>query len=183
MVPVTVSAHISASREELFDYLVDLGARVAFCDHWMSDFRLATPEPRGRGAAARYRVDAPANKQYVETQIVEADRPRRIVETTHGGRNGRTPGQVTWELSREGRGLTRVDLTVLSDEPATPREKVKERLGGTSRWTRRQAKGALERLRLIFEEGGDGPLARVSVAGWEPQKAPRFGASPRIGRG
>jgi len=42
---------------------------------------------------------------------------------------------------------------------------------------------SLERLRLIFEGGSREPLARASVAGFEPLKAPRFGESPRPARG
>jgi hypothetical protein len=51
------------------------------------------------------------------------------------------------------------------------------------RWMNRQSKTALERLRLIFEEGAHEPLARATVAGFEPLKAPRFGESPRPARG
>jgi uncharacterized protein YndB with AHSA1/START domain len=177
MLPVTVHAHISAPREEIFDYVGDLGARVAWCDHFMRDYRLATPSRRGRGTAARYRLEAPLARQYVETQIVEYDPPRRIVEATHGGRAGRTKGEMTWELERAGHGLTRVQLTIVS-EPGTPREAVKERLG-MHRWTRRQSKVALERLRVIFEEEPEGRLARTTVAGWEPSKGPRFGTGVR----
>jgi hypothetical protein len=51
------------------------------------------------------------------------------------------------------------------------------------RWMNRQTKTALERLRLIFEEGVDEPLARVTVAGFEQLKGPRFGEHPRPARG
>jgi hypothetical protein len=44
------------------------------------------------------------------------------------------------------------------------------------RWMRRQTKIALERLRRIFEEPRDAPLARATIAGYEPLKAVRFGA-------
>ena len=177
MLPVTVDAHISAPREQIYDLVVDLALRPAWCGSWLSDYRLANPRAQGKGAAARYRLDAPGNTQYVETSIVEVERPRLIVEATHGGRNGKTLGEVVWELSRAGNNLTRVQLTVQS-EPGTPRERVKEALG-TRRWTRRRAKAALERLRVIFEEHRDGPLPRATVAGFEPLKALRFGASSR----
>jgi hypothetical protein len=109
----------------------------------------------------------------VETEIVEADRPRRIAEATRGGRSGRSRGEVVFELTRQGQGLTRVEMTVAS-QPGTPREAVMERMGARG-WTRRRAKQALERLRAIFEERPDEPLARATVAGWEDQKAPRWG--------
>ena len=181
MLNVTVEAYISAPREELYDFVADLGARPGWCDHFMKDFRLASPRTHGRGAAARYLLEAPANRTYVESAIVEAERPQLIVEATHGGRGGRTKGEMDWEFSRQGRSLTRVQLTIVA-EPGTPRDHVKAALG-TQRWLRRQSRTALERLRVIFEERPEGPLPRATVAGFEPLKAPRFGASPRVIRG
>jgi uncharacterized protein YndB with AHSA1/START domain len=180
MIPVTAKAFISAPREELFDFIADYGARPAWCDHFMEDYRLAHPDAIGKGAGARFRLDAPGYTHYVEVTIVEADAPRRMVESLHGGRNWRTNGEIVWELTREGRGLTGVEVTMASD-PGTPREAFKEKFG-SRRWTARQLKTALERLRVIFEEQPDKPLARASVAGYEPSRAPRFGASPRVVR-
>jgi hypothetical protein len=51
---------------------------------------------------------------------------------------------------------------------------------GAAGWTRRQTKKALERLRMIFEERPDGELKRATIAGYEPAKAPRFGAHPEV---
>ena len=181
MIPLTVHAFISASREELFDFIADYGVRPAWCDHFMTDYRLAHPDAHGEGAGARYLIATPGYKRWVEATIVAAERPRRIAEAIHGGRNLRTHGALEWELSREGRGMTRVEVT-MTNEPGTPREALKERFG-SRRWTRRQLRTALERLRVIFEERPEGPLARASVAGYEPLRAPRFGASPRVIRG
>ena len=177
MLPVTAHTFISAPREEVFDFVADLANRPSWTDHYASEFRLENPKTYGVGAAARYRVDAPRYRQWVETEIVEADRPRRIAEATRGGRGARTRGEVVFELTRHGQGLTRVDMTT-SSVPGTPREAVMERLGARP-WLGRQSKVALERLRTIFEEQPDRPLARATVAGWEPLKAPRFGLGPR----
>jgi hypothetical protein len=173
MVPVHVHTTIAAPREEIFDFVADLANRPAWCDHFTADFRLAHPKSDGVGAAARYRLLAPRYKPWVETQIFEAERPRRVGERTLGGRSNRSRGEVVFDLSRQGRSLTRVELTIWS-EAGTARERFLERLGAR-RWVRRQSKGALERLRAVFEERPDEPLARATVAGWEPQKAPRFG--------
>ncbi len=181
MIPVDVHTYISAPREQVYDLLADLGARIAFTDHYTGDYRLASAKPSGKGAAARYAIESPVNRQWVETTIVEAERPHRIVEATHGGRNLRTRGQITWELSREGPNLTRVDLSIMNDV-GTMREGLKQRLG-YRRWLKRQAKKALDRLRMIFEEEPSGPLARTTVAGWEPTKGPRFGTSSRAAKG
>ena len=177
MLPVTVRCYISAPREEVFDFIADLAYRPAWTDHYTSDFHLAHPRSQGVGAGARYRLDAPRYGHWVETDIVEAERPRTVREVTRGGRLDRTGGEILFELSREGRGLTRVDMTIWN-EPGTPREALKEKLGAR-RWLRRQSKVALERLRAIFEEHRDRPLARATVAGWEPLKAPRFGVGVR----
>jgi uncharacterized protein YndB with AHSA1/START domain len=182
MIPVTVHGFISAPREDLFDFIADYGVRPAWCDHFMKDFRLAHPDSHGEGAGARFLVDTPGYNHYVETTIAVADRPRRLVESAHGGRNGYSRGEIEWELTREAGGNTRIAVT-FSWEPGTPRERLKEKLLGGRRWTRRQLKTALERLRVIFEEQPDAPLARVTMAGDEPLRAPRFGASPRVVRG
>jgi uncharacterized protein YndB with AHSA1/START domain len=178
MLHVTAHTYISAPREDVFDLIADLSYRPAWTGHFMSEFRLDTPRSSGAGAGARYRLDAPFYKQWVETDIIDAERPRAIVEATKGGRGNRTTGEVLFELSREGRGLTRVDMTIWS-EPGTPREAVKEKLGARP-WLRRKAKVALDRLREILEEQPDRPLPRATVAAWEPMKAPRFGT--RVGR-
>src|SRR3954469_5803897 len=181
MLPVPAQASISASREEIYEYIADLALRPAWCDHYLKDYRLPSPRPKGGGAAAPLLSGAPMSRLYMEVAIIEADAPRRIVERAHGGRNLRTKGGVTWELTRAGSGLTRVEMTYWHD-PGAPREAFKQRLGMQG-WMKRQTKTALERLRLIFEEATDEPLARASVAGFEPMKAPRFGESPRALRG
>ena len=171
---VTVETSISAPREEVFDFVADLAARVAYCDHYMTDFRLTRPKSQGVGAAARFRLSAPLFSSWCEIAIAECDRPRRIVERGRIWRLGRTPTGAVYEFVPDGRRLTRVELTVWS-EPATRLDAFKERLG-TRRWLRGQTKLALERLRMVFEERPDAPLARTSIAGYEPSKAARFGA-------
>jgi hypothetical protein len=72
----------------------------------------------------------------------------------------------------EAGGLTHVELSLLS-EPAKPIDSVKQYLARG--WIKRNAAKSLERLRMIFEEPTDEPLRRVTIAAWEPVKAPRFG--------
>ena len=177
MLLVELHVHISAPREEIFDLISDLSPRVAWTDNYQSEYRLAYPKSTGEGAGARYLLHAPSWRNWVETSIVEVDRPRRLLERTHGGRAGRSKGGVLWELEPVGSGVTRVDLTIWSDA-GTLRERFKEKLG-FRRWLKRGARGSLERLRMIFEEHPDRPLARATVAGFEPLTAPRFGMHPR----
>ena len=173
MVPVHVHITIAAPREEIFAFVNDLATRTSWMDHCTTDVRLVNPRSDGVGAAIRYRLQAPRYKPWVQSEIAESDAPRRIVEHTQGGHSNRTGGEIVFEFSRQGRSLTRVELTI-SSQAGTARERFLEKLGAR-RWVKRQAKIALERLRAVFEETRDEPLARSTVAGWEPQKAPRFG--------
>lgn len=170
---VTVSVVISAPREQVFDFVCDLAGRPAYTDHFMRDYRLARVDPVGVGAAARFQMRAPLAKEYAELQITEADRPRRIVEEVAVGRRGRNRSVAMYDFTTESGGTTRVELTTYS-EPATPIDRLKEI--GAAGWMRRQTKKALQRLRMIFEEPSRGTLKRATIAGYEPAKAPRFGA-------
>jgi uncharacterized protein YndB with AHSA1/START domain len=166
---VTVAITISAPREQIYDFVVDLAARPAFTDHYLEDYRLARANPVGKGAAARFKL----RNQYAELSIREADRPRRIVEELRVGRRGRNRAIAVYEFIPEAARTTRVELTSYG-EPATPIDRLKE--FGLAGWVRRNSKKALERLRMIFEEPPEKPLARATVAAFEPLKAARFGA-------
>jgi hypothetical protein len=172
--PVSVHTFISAPREEVFDFVADLANHVAFTDHYLKDFRLARARSDGLGAAARFVIDAPSARQWGEFAITEHERPRRLALEGHIGRLGRTASWVVYDFTRDAPHLTRVDLTAWS-EPATRLDALRESLGAR-RWLRRQLKTSLERLRMIFEEPPAEPLARATVAGFEPEKAARFGA-------
>ena len=164
-----METHISAPREQVYDFVADLAGRPAYTDRYLEDYRLARLDPVGEGAAARFRMRG----QWAELSIKEADRPRRIVEEIRWGRRARNRAVAVYDFSPEPGGNTHVELTTLS-EPATPIDRLRE--VGAARWIRRNSKVALERLRMIFEEPPDEPLARATVAGYEPLKAPRFGA-------
>ena len=168
---VTVHTTISAPREQIFDFVADLAGRPAFTDHYLEDYRLARAMPIGKGAAARFKL----RDQWAELSIREADRPRRIIEELRWGRVGRNRALAVWDFVRETGGVTRVDLTTYG-EPATIVDRLKE--VGAAGFVRRNTKTALERLRMIFEEKRDRPLKRATIAGYEPLKAPRFGAPP-----
>jgi uncharacterized protein YndB with AHSA1/START domain len=171
---VTVSTVISAPRQEIFDFVCDLAGRPAFTDHFLRDYRLARVNPVGMGAAARFQLKAPFAKEYAELHITEVDRPRRIVEEIRVGRRGRNRSLAVYDFSSEGHGVTRVELTTFS-EPATVIDRVREL--GAAGWMRRQTAKALDRLRMIFEEPPRGELKRATIAGFEPEKAARFGVS------
>jgi hypothetical protein len=141
----------------------------------VSDFRLARTKSDGLGAAARFRLENPGPKQWAEVQFSVFERPRLIVEEGRSGRFARNRFRTIWDLSPEGEA-TRVELTFMS-QPGTRWDAFKESLGGR-RWIKRQNKVALGRLRRVFEEPSDKPLARATVAGLEPMTLPRFGGHP-----
>jgi uncharacterized protein YndB with AHSA1/START domain len=170
---VRVQTHISAPREEIFDFVTDLAARPAFADHFLDDYRLARANPVGLGAAARFKLKAPMASQYAELRIAKVDRPRQIVEELRVGRRGRNRSVAVYDFTQESPGQTRVELTTYS-EPATLVDRFRE-IGAAS-WMRRRTKKALERLRAIFEEPQSEPLKRATIAGYEAAKSPRFGA-------
>ena len=170
---VNVDVHISAPREQVFDFIADLAGRPAWTDHYLKDYRLARPNPYGLGAAARFILKAPLANEHVELAIVEAERPRRIVEEARVGRRGRSRSVAVYELSEDAGGVTHVELTTYS-EPAKLIDRFRQT--GAAGWIKRNSKMALQRLRLVFEDPPDKPLARVTVAGYEPLKAARFGA-------
>ncbi|MDQ3644124.1 MAG: SRPBCC family protein [Actinomycetota bacterium] len=170
---VTVDTVISAPSEEIYDFVADLSRRPAYSDHYLKDYRLARANPVGKGAAARFLLDAPIFSQHGELSITEADRPRRIVEEGRVGRLGRSHTRTVYEFIPESGGATRVELTA-STEPKTALDRFKQRR--TQRWMRRQSQTALERLRKIFEEPAGEESARATVAGGEPGRGPRFGA-------
>ena len=167
---------ISAPREEVYDFVADLSRRPAYSDHYLKDYRLARANPVGQGAAARFLLDTPLFKERGELSITEADRPGRIVEEGRMGRLGRSRTVAAYDFTSEPGGSTRVELTI-DTEPKTALDRFKHRRA--HRWMGRQSEKALERLRKIFEESGGEQLARATVAGAEPGRAPRFGA--RVG--
>jgi hypothetical protein len=171
--PVTSRVTISAPRQEIFDFVADVANRVAFCDHYLKDFRLTRVNSYGVGAGAAFVIDSPLFPLRAEFQIVQMDAPRLIVEQGRIGRWGRTPGWAEWRFVDE-HGHTEVELTVWS-EPATKLDAFKEALGARG-WLKRQTRASLKRLRAIFEEERSRPLARATIAGYEPLKAARFGA-------
>jgi uncharacterized protein YndB with AHSA1/START domain len=170
---VTVSATISAPREQVFDYVSDLAARPSFTDHFMEDYRLARVRPIGVGAAARFKLNRPLAGEYAELTITKADRPRQIIEEIRVGRRGRNRSVAVYDFTRESANVTKVELTTFS-EPATFVDRLKQI--GAAGWIRRKSRKGLDRLRMIFEEPERATLTRATIAGYEPEKAARFGA-------
>src|SRR5688500_12014047 len=174
---VTVSATISAPREQVFDFVCDLSVRPSFADHFMEDYRLARVLPVGVGAAARFKIDLPLANEYAELTITKAERPRQIIEEIRVGRRGRSRAVAVYDFERESAHVTRVQLTTYG-EPATRVDRFRQ--FGAPTWMRRKTKKALDRLRMVFEEPDRVEMKRATIAGFEPEKSARFGV--HVGR-
>src|SRR5438445_2294091 len=160
--PVTVSAVISAPREQVFDYLQDIANHSEFTDHYLVDWHLTRIDSVGLGAGARFRVKAPlARFSWAEVTFAEVERPHRIVEVGRTGKNNRIRTLGVYELAPGASGTTRLRFTVQT-EPQMLSDRLMEALGGRS-WMRRQTNRAMRRLRTIIERG-EGRGRRVTVA-------------------
>ncbi len=158
MGPISLNISVDAPRERVFDFICDLSTRLSWIDHFASDYRLERVAASGQGAAARFRVDAPAGVRYMETVIAEVDRPYKVVEQGRGGRLDRMPIHAVWELE-EG-PTTTVTLTFWT-APATAFDRMRE--FGRSRWWKRRWSKALRRMQELIESGA--AAERTEVAG------------------
>lgn len=183
MAAFTLAKTICAPPERVYDFVADLAAWPAVVDHFVDDFRLARANPVGRGAAARFRVRSPYGKPYAELDIYAAERPRELLLRVRYGRVGRNRAAIALSFMAEEAGCTRLELQA-ETYPMRLADRLRDALCG--RWLKRRVAEALERLRMVFEEPPSKPLLRASIAGFEPEKGPRFGAhagsDPRRGR-
>lgn len=163
MGPIRAEVDVDVPRERIFELIGDLSERPSFTDHFLSGFHLTRIEPTGVGAGARFRVDAPLRKVWMDTTIVEQEAPFRIVERGAGGRANRIRTHTVWELTEGSGTLTTVRL-VFWTEPSNPLDRALEVLSLGSVWQQRGWREALNRLRDLLESEA-APTERVLVAG------------------
>jgi uncharacterized protein YndB with AHSA1/START domain len=161
--PVTVSATISRSREEVFEYLADVANHAEFTDHYLVDWHLTREDSYGRGAGARFRVKAPLSRfSWADVTLAEVQPPYRIVEQGRYGKYNRIRMLATYTLSPGPSDSTVVEYT-FENVPVMPSDRLMEMFGGRG-WMKRQASKALRRLRQILEEDrGRGRRATVAA--------------------
>ncbi len=166
MGPVTVSTVISAPPEEVFDYLQDIANHPEFTDHYLLDWHLTRIDSVGRGAGARFRVEAPANRfSWAEVTFAEVERPHLLVEKGRAGKSNRIR---TWRptSSLPSAGERRRASASRCRPCRRPSRIASWRASGCADWLRRKNQRALRRLRAILEEGAaPGAPARRSVDG------------------
>jgi hypothetical protein len=154
---------IDTPRELTFDFLSDLANRPSFTDHFIADFHLLRLDSVGLGAGARFRFFAPPQARWMDTTVVDLERPHRISERGRGGRANRIPAATEWELIAGPGALTIVRVTFWT-ETRHPLDRAKEVMGWASIWYRRDWQAALRRLRDLLE-AGEPPARRALVAG------------------
>jgi uncharacterized protein YndB with AHSA1/START domain len=161
MGPVSANIALDLPRERVFEFLCDLASRPSFTDHFIHELRLERIPSSGVGAAARFRVEPPLTRLWMETVIEEIDPPHRIFERGRTGRYDRIPVFTVWELLAGPGARCELRLSFWT-EPSHPLDKLRERLGA-ERWYRRRWSRALERLKDLLESGRE--IERVRVAG------------------
>lgn len=102
MKPVTVSVVVPRPVEQVYDFLDKLANHEAFLDHFLVDWKFSGPA-RGVGAKAEARASAPMSQDWTDFEVVEAERPKRIVEQGVGLKGKRrTRGTYTLESLADG---------------------------------------------------------------------------------
>jgi uncharacterized protein YndB with AHSA1/START domain len=163
MDPVTRHVVIGRPREEVFEYLADIANHAEFSDHFLKQWHLTRVDSYGRGAGARFKVDAPLDRySWADMTFIDVQPPYKIVAAGRGGKFNRIKTWTTWTLEPHGNG-TRVEVTTES-EPALPTDKFIEAVTGRRGWMKRQLGKALSRMQSILEEDHDRG-ARVTVGG------------------
>jgi uncharacterized protein YndB with AHSA1/START domain len=161
--PVSVTVTIARPRDEVFAYLEDVANHAEFSDHYLKDWHRTRVDSDGRGAGARFRVDAPLQRfGWADFTLVEVERPHRIVAVGRGGKFNRIKTTAIWTLDTAGHGTT-VEYMVES-EPALPTDKLMETLSRQRGWFKRKVRKSMRRLQAILEENEDRG-ARTTVAG------------------
>jgi len=105
--PVTVSATVPKSTQEVYEFLEVLANHEAFLDHLFADWEFSGPK-RGVGAKAEARVNVPGSQDWTDFEIVEVG-PNRIVEEGVGAK-GKRRTRGTYRLEELSEGGTRISF-------------------------------------------------------------------------
>jgi uncharacterized protein YndB with AHSA1/START domain len=163
MDPVTAHVVIDRPREEVFEYLADIANHPEFSDHYLKEWRLTRVDSYGRGAGARFKIDAPLDRfGWGDMTFVEFEPPYRIAAAGRSGKFNRNKTWTEWKLEPQG-DATRVEVTSES-VPALPTDKLMEAVTRRRRWFKRGQRKALRRMQSILEEDV-GRGARATVGG------------------
>jgi len=146
--PVTVHTEVARPREEVFDFLDVLANHAGFLDHILDKWSFSGPA-RGVGAKAEARQNAPGSQDWTDFEVLESERPARIVEEAASAK-GKRRTRGTYTLEELDGGGTRISFRCEWLE--TPRT---ERIGPffASAFVKRANGKAMRRLAKQLEEG------------------------------
>jgi hypothetical protein len=108
MEPVTVSIDLPQSRQDVFDFLDVMANHEPFTNHILKDWEYSGPD-RGVGSKARVHVSAGGRTDTVDIEVIDAERPARIVERNIGA-GGKRIATGTYTLSDRPEGGTHVQF-------------------------------------------------------------------------
>jgi hypothetical protein len=124
MRPVTATIAVPQPREEVFEVLDVLANHERFTDHFLVDWQTSGPQS-GVGARARMRVKKPGPPDWLDMEVIAAERPRMTVEESVSAR-GRRRTRGTYVLEELPDGGTRISFELawleapLSERLAAP---------------------------------------------------------------
>jgi len=154
MDPVTANVLIDRPREEVFDYLADIANHQEFSDHYLKEWRLTRVDSVGRGAGARFKIDAPLDRfGWGDMTFIDVERPHKIVAAGRAGKFNRNKTWTTWTLTPSGKA-TQVEVTTES-EPALITDKFLNTVLRRRGWMKRGLRKGLRRMQSILEEDLD----------------------------
>jgi hypothetical protein len=144
---VTVSIEVPQPVEEAFDFLDVLANHEAFLDHFLVDWKFSGPA-RGVGARAEARASAPMSQDWTDFEVVESERPSRIVEEGVGLK-GKRRTRGTYRLESLPGGGTRISFELAWLESARAERLIPPM---TRAFVRRPNAKAMRRLAKLLEE-------------------------------
>ncbi|MFC8710171.1 SRPBCC family protein [Streptomyces sp. NPDC057197] len=154
MQSVTVSTDVPQTPEQVYDFLDVMAHHERFTDHYLTHWRYDGPD-RGIGSRATVTAALAGSRADVTIEVVEADRPRRIVERNVSA-GGRRLARGTYTVEPLGTGGSRVAFTY-----AWSRAPLADRLLAplVRAVMRRANRTALRRMAAELDRWGQGPAA------------------------
>jgi Polyketide cyclase / dehydrase and lipid transport len=149
MRPVKVSIAVPQRREDVYDFIDVLANHEQFTDHFLSDWSVQGPA-HGAGARARMCVKSPGPDDWLDMEVVRAQRPTTTVEEAVSARGRRrTRGTYLLDETPDGGTVVAFELAWL-DAP------LRERLTAplTRAIVRRANAKSLERLAAALAARG-----------------------------
>jgi carbon monoxide dehydrogenase subunit G len=103
---ITVTTEVPNPRAEVYDFLDVMANHEPFTDHMLTDWRYSGPA-RGVGSKATVKASAGGRTDTIEIEVVDAERPTKIVEQNIGA-GGRRIANGTYTLADAPGGGTRI---------------------------------------------------------------------------